>query len=673
VLSAGETLSGDHVTVVRTPGELTAPWLAGVLGSGEISELTLTPIGTGQMSQSYRVAITYAQTRGSAPASVVVKLASEDPTSRATGQGLGAYMREVQFYRQLAPRIGGPTAICHASLIDAEGWFTIVLEDVADAAAGDQIGGCDIDHARLAMVGLAELHAAVYGDAILDAADWLNVPSPLNQSLLTQLFPAFLERYGERIAPEHVALCERFLPSVDGWAADARPPLGLVHGDYRLDNMLFAASGEPRPLTVVDWQTLSWGPMMLDASYFLAGSLTVETRRAHERELLGAYHAEMLERGAGDLDWEACWEGYRQQSFHGVLMAIAASMLVVRTERGDEMFTTGLARHAQQAIDLDAVELLPAPGAGRPAPLAPSVADEGRHEPTAEPLWNESYYFDAVSADGTLGAYVRIGLYPNLGVAWYTTFVCGPGRATVAVVDLQAPLPGAGALAVGREGLAADHLCEEPLQRFRVTLRAQGEAHRDASAFLRAEPGTPAEVSLDLVWETAGIPYSYRLTTRYEIPCTVSGTIVIDGEELQLAGPGQRDHSWGTRDWWSMDWMWSAGALDDGCRFHAVEVRIPNAPALGVGYLQPGDGELIELDGIDATEEIAADGLIVRARIAVGAGLAPLAVEPLAFGPLRLVAPDGRVTHFPRAMCRFRTEDGRRGLGWVEWNRNQRA
>jgi hypothetical protein len=49
-----------------------------------------------------------------------------------------------------------------------------------------------------------------------------------------------------------------------------------------------------------------------------------------------------------------------------------------------------------------------------------------------------------------------------------------------------------------------------------------------------------------------------------------------------------------------------------------------------------------------------------------------LDVEPLAFGALRLQAPDGRVSLFPRAMCRITTGDGRAGSGWVEWNRVQR-
>ena len=39
-------------------------------------------------------------------------------------------------------------------------------------------------------------------------------------------------------------------------------------------------------------------------------------------------------------------------------MALAASMLVERTERGDEMFMTMAHRHARHALDLDAPALL---------------------------------------------------------------------------------------------------------------------------------------------------------------------------------------------------------------------------------------------------------------------------------------------------------------------------
>jgi aminoglycoside phosphotransferase (APT) family kinase protein len=654
--------------VARTPGDVTPGWLAGVLGTGAIAALDIEPIGTGQMSQSHRVTITYEGAAG-APRTVVVKLASEDPTSRATGMNLGAYEREVRFYQELAPRVKGPTARAYLAEIDDEGWFTIVLEDIADGVQGDQIGGCTVEQAHTAMNALAALHAPLYGDATAGAKPWLNGASPLTQALVAQLLPAFLDRYAGSIDDEHARLCERFAESVDGWTADQRAPLGIVHGDYRLDNMLFAAAGT-RPLTVVDWQTASWGPMMLDASYFLGGSLTTADRRAHERELLRAYHEAMVASGAGDLGFEDCWEGYRRTCFHGVLMSVVASMIVVRTDRGDEMFTTMLARYAQQALDLDAVELLPAPGAGRPPALRPAPGDEAPHQPGGERLWNESWYFDAVTPGGELGAYVRIGLYPNLGVCWYTAFVCGPDRPSVGVIDFAAPLPGAGSLTLDSDNLRAEHVCDRELERFLVTLEARGERHEDAAAFLRGEPGEACDVALDLTWTTAGEPYAYRLATRYEIPCVVTGTVRVDGEELELSGPGQRDHSWGTRDWWAMDWVWSAVALDDGTRIHAVALRIPDTPALSVGYLQAPGADVLELDAVDAAEHLAADGLIDGARIAVGGDVGALEVTPLAFGPLRLVAEDGRIALFPRAMCRVRSEDGRSGVGWVEWNRN---
>jgi hypothetical protein len=652
--------------LVRRPDELDSAWLATVLGA-PVRDFSLTRIGTGQMSESYRVALDW----DGEPASAVLKVAASDPTSRATGVGLGAYEREIRFYREVAPRLqGAALARCHAAVYDAtEGWFTLLLEDAGPAVQGDQIRGCSVAEAQLAIAELARLHAPVLGDPTLAATPWLNQASPLNQALLGQLWPAFLERYEARLAPEHRALIERFLQSVDSWSTDRRAPLGLVHGDYRLDNLLFGVEGSPRPFCVVDWQTVGWGPAMSDAAYMIGGSLAVEDRRAHEEELLRTYFDGLGEQEA--LSWEACREGYRRGCFAGVLMAVAASMLVERTERGDDMFMTLLGRHCQQAIDLDAVALLSDPGAGRPAPLRPDGADEGRHPPGPEELWNESWYFDAVSEDGSLGVWLRLGLYPRLGLSWYTAYVVGPERASVAVLDFAAPLPAGEALSVETATLRADHVCEEPLARFRVTLAGAGEALADPADALRGEPGTPVDVALDLVWETDGEPYAYRMTTRYEIPCRVSGTVRVGDETLQLRGPGQRDHSWGPRDWWSMDWVWSALHLDDGTRLHAIELRLPDLPRMGVGYVQSG-GAVSELDAVTATEEAGDDGLIRSATLALQPDGLELSVEPVAFGALLLVAPDGRVSEFPRALCRVRAADGRTGAGWLEWNRNRR-
>ena len=652
-------------TLIRTRAEVSSDWLASALAQPGVQLRSLEQIGTGQMSQSYRASFAAAD---GAHRTVVVKLAAEDPMSRATGVGMGAYLREVSFYKHLARRIGGPLAACHMAEYDAaEGWFTLVLADIGGATQGDQIAGCSIAEARLAMAALARVHAPVLGDLALSATDWLNQPNPLNQALLTGLLPGFLERYGERISPEHAAVCERFVQSIDGWAQERRAPLGLVHGDYRLDNLLFDADG----CTVVDWQTVGWGPAMVDAAYFIGGGVALADRRAHEQELVRVYHDELLRLGVKGFTWEHCWEEYRRQSLHGILMTVAASMVVARTERGDEMFMTWLERNAQQVLDLDALSLLPEPGAGRPPALRPEAADEGRHEPGPERLWNESWYFDAISDAGDLGLYVRIGRVPNEGLCLYTACICGPGRPSIMLIDAAAPLPAADddAQVIATDEMHAEHHCLQPLQRFRVSVAGSAQAHADPSAPLRGEPGEPIEIALDLEWETDGIPYAWRQSTRYEIPCRVSGSVRVGEEEIAFAGPGQRDHSWGARDWWAVDWMWSALHLEDGTRTHAVGV--PQMPGYGVGYVQR-DGELTEIESVTAGEQVAANELITSARIVCGPPELALEIEPLAYGAIRLDGPDGRLSYFPRAMCRVQAEDGRTGVGWVEWNRVQR-
>jgi hypothetical protein len=300
--------------------------------------------------------------------------------------------------------------------------------------------------------------------------------------------------------------------------------------------------------------------------------------------------------------------------------------------------------------------------------VQPGPDDERAHEPGPEELWSESWYFDAIAEDGGLGVYHRIARLPNLGVSAIGTCIVRPGEATVMLAREKLPLTGAddARQAVAADDVHADHECTEPLAEYRVRAGGAGVAHEDHSAPLRREPGSPVEVEIDLRWSTDGLPYRWRHSTRYEIPCSVEGTVRIAGEEIPLAGPGQRDHSWGARDWWASDWTWSAIHLADGTHGHAVSV--PQHPRFAVGYLQH-DGELTELEHARSTEEIRADGLVEEAHLELGD--LSLSLEPLGFGAHLLEADDGRVSHFPRALCRVRAEDGRDGLGWVEWNRNQ--
>jgi hypothetical protein len=175
---------------------------------------------------------------------------------------------------------------------------------------------------------------------------------------------------------------------------------------------------------------------------------------------------------------------------------------------------------------------------------------------------------------------------------------------------------------------------------------------------------------MDLVWTTAGMPYQYRITPRYEIPCTVSGSVTVDDREFVLhAAAGQRDHSWGVRDWWAMDWVWSALHLDDGTHLHGVDIRMPGAPAFGLGYIQTVDRPLVELQSVVAREGFGDNGLPISTTLELDGLTATVDVRGHA--PVLLTSRDGRVSHFPRAWATVTTADGRTGVGWVEWNRNQ--
>ena len=73
----------DAPRLIRTADELDSEWLAAALASGPVAAFSLEQIGTGQMSESHRLSISYEDPRLAGPATAVLKLASADPTSRA--------------------------------------------------------------------------------------------------------------------------------------------------------------------------------------------------------------------------------------------------------------------------------------------------------------------------------------------------------------------------------------------------------------------------------------------------------------------------------------------------------------------------------------------------------------------------------------------------------------
>ncbi|MGI8756394.1 MAG: DUF7065 domain-containing protein [Acidimicrobiales bacterium] len=303
------------------------------------------------------------------------------------------------------------------------------------------------------------------------------------------------------------------------------------------------------------------------------------------------------------------------------------------------------------------------------ATTAADPADERPHPPGTDPYWNESWYFDVVDAERDLAAYVRLGLYPNQGVAWYWACVVGPDRPLVTVIDHEVPLPPKGSMEIRTEGLWADQTVETPLDHMTVGLEAFAVGVDDPAEVYGDLRGERVPLGLDLEWETDGETYAYPGVTRYEVPCRVHGEVLVGQERIEIEGWGQRDHSWGVRDWWSMGWSWTAGRLDDGTRYHGTAVDLDGEPIYATGYLQGPVGPLVGVDRARHHEDDDVDDLPVTGTWAIGD--LELDLEVVATAPVLLASPDGRISRFPRSWCRVTATDGRTGHGWTEWNRPQ--
>ncbi len=350
--------------IVASPEQITIEWLTERLQAaghrGEVHGFQIKPIGTGQIGLCVRLDMHIEGGGPATPHSLVGKFPSRDPHSRATGVALQNYLKEVSFYRELRSKVSIAVPRCYYAEIEGAGPnFGLLLEDLAPATQGDQLAGCSLEVAHAAVQQLVGLHAPSWCRNSLKDLAWLGMPTPqtarAGRLMYAQHLPGFLDRYGEHLAEDEIAILERYA------SAPPRPfprRFSLVHVDYRLDNLLIDTGVSPPSVVVVDWQSITLGNPMIDVAYFLGAGLEPALRRDVELEIVSDYHASLTSAGVGDYPWEDCWEDYRRGAFHGFDVTVVASMLVGRTERGDRMFTTMARRHARHAIDVDAAVLL---------------------------------------------------------------------------------------------------------------------------------------------------------------------------------------------------------------------------------------------------------------------------------------------------------------------------
>ena len=333
--------------------DLTPAWLSEALGT-PVTGLEVERVGTGQIGTCYRL-----RHDGG---SVLAKLPNPDPGAR--DMMAGAYRGEVRFYQEVAPTVAVRVPRCHHAEMAADsGDFVLLLEDLAPREQGDQLAGCTVDQARDAVENLAGLHGPRWCDATLADVDTLSVNGPDEIAVVLEMYgpttELFLDGLGELVSPEDAETLRACVPLIGPWLLGRPERFGPVHGDYRLDNLLFPPDGGPG-VVAVDWQTVSLGLPARDLAYFLGTSLAVEDRRAHERDLVAAYHHALTAYGVAGYSLEECWDDYVFGLVQGPLVAVFGCAYGTRTPRGDRMFAAMVARACAAIRDLGTLALVTA-------------------------------------------------------------------------------------------------------------------------------------------------------------------------------------------------------------------------------------------------------------------------------------------------------------------------
>ena len=326
-----------------------------------VTEILTSPIGTGQMADSLRVNLQHSG-NDSAPSTLIAKVPKANDASRAASRMTRCYEVETSFYSEIRSAVDARIPDCyHVEYSVHDDEFLLLLEDLAPAQQGDQLGGCSLDDAMLAVTEMAKLHGSLWESPLIRNKEWLQRNSSdagkSTLQLLQGVYPAFCQRYEGRIDSEVVKVGQQLVSQFPAYVAAQPKPNTVVHRDFRLDNLLFGDWGGSRGVAILDWQTASEGVAISDLSYFVGSALLPGTRFDHEREVVNHYASVINTYGVG-LTEEEAWRQYRLFSFGGFVMAIVASMLVEQTERGDEMFMAMANRHGQQILQLEALSFL---------------------------------------------------------------------------------------------------------------------------------------------------------------------------------------------------------------------------------------------------------------------------------------------------------------------------
>ncbi|MBW2267799.1 MAG: phosphotransferase [Deltaproteobacteria bacterium] len=298
--------------VPANPHEIDAPWLSDALaerypGVG-VADVEIAEQHEATNNHT-RLHISYAEPCD-LPTTLFCKLLPCDPARRGAIAQTGMGPREARFYAKLAPHIEMRVPRVYVARHEpGDAAFVLLLEDLVTSGCGisDGTEGVSPDAAGGAIEDLAALHAH-FEDPARRAAEAAWVSPPLHSDYGQVLLQSSLEQHRDRLTPRFTELAELYIERGEAlheiWQ---QGPRTVIHGDTHIGN-LFDDAGRTGFL---DWGIINLGTPLRDVSYFLTMALSVEDRRAHERDLLRLYLDFRTASGLPPISFDDAWRAHR--------------------------------------------------------------------------------------------------------------------------------------------------------------------------------------------------------------------------------------------------------------------------------------------------------------------------------------------------------------------------
>ena len=208
-------------------------------------------------------------------------------------------------------------------------------------------GGIGADAAAGALEDLAELHLH-YADPRAQRRGGLGTPSDLRSELRHGDARPRLRNHRHQLSDPFARIAELYIARAEAlhgiWEEG---PVTVIHGGPDIGNLFYDGAR----MGFLDWGIVEHGNPLRDVTYFLVLALSVEDRRAHERDLLRHYLEFCSARGRAWAGFDEAWRTHRLLGSYTVVASCQIAAFQESISEHRRTFSDAFLARVEAAVD----------------------------------------------------------------------------------------------------------------------------------------------------------------------------------------------------------------------------------------------------------------------------------------------------------------------------------